>query len=711
MSKSNKDIIDSQIEWLNSIGAATFVIDSNNIVKFWSRSCETLTGVKSEEVLNTNQHWKGFYAEERTCLADMVLDEGWKEKVHLYENIKKAPNTERGLIASNWCQTRNGLMFLIFEANALFDKDKNIIGVIETLSDATELKKTQDELQTLSLAVEHSSSSVLVTDPNGKIEYVNPRFSEITGFSADEVIGKDIKLIRPADHSNENYKKIGLAFESRGEWKGELQSVRKDGSHYWERCSLSTIKDEDGNVIHVVGVQDDITSEHEAAQKLTYDATHDALTGLMNRRGFEEKAEALIKNNQASNQKHSLCFIDLDQFKIVNDTCGHEAGDELLRRVSNFFTENVRKNDTLARLGGDEFVILMENCSIEAANRVSTTLLKCIQDFDFLWHGENFKIGLSIGIVSFDETITDLIELMRQADSACYMAKDMGRNRIQVYSETNLELNKRKSEVQWITKIQKALEQDSFYLDAQAIDSISGKTKNHYELLVRMRDKNGKSIPPNLFLPSAERFNLITAIDQWVIKNALRLLAEHPEFLYKINFVSINISGQSLVNDELVDFISEQLDATGVLGNKICFEITETSAIKNLKIATNLITNLKKKGCSFAIDDFGSGLSSYAYLKNLPVDYLKIDGIFVKDIVSDPIDYALVKSINEVGQILNIKTIAEFVENDEIKGMLKAIGVNYAQGYGICKPISFESLLKQSNNVHVINQTVQSNER
>ncbi len=692
-------LINSRIEWLNSIGSAAFVIDVNNIVRFWSRSCEILTGIESEEVLNTNKHWKGFYSEERTCLADMVLDEAWKEKVHLYEHIKAAPNTERGLIASNWCQTPSGLKFLIFEANALFDDSKNMVGVIETLSDATELKKAQDELQTLSMAVDHCSSSVLITDPDGKIEFVNPRFSEITGFLRNEVIDKDINLIRPDDHCNNSYKEIGKALDSTGEWKGELQSVRKDGSHYWERCSLSVVKDTGGNVTHLVGVQDDITSEYEATQKLNYDATHDALTGLINRRGFEEKAETVIRNNKVNNRKHSLCFIDLDQFKIVNDTCGHEAGDELLRRISNIFTDNVRKSDTLARLGGDEFAILMEDCELEYSYQRATTLLKVIQDFDFLWQGESFKVGLSIGIVVFDNSVTNLIDLMRQVDSACYIAKDMGRNRIQVYSADDSQLNKRQSEIKWVSRIQKALDEDSFYLDAQPIEALDTNEKAHYELLVRMRDEQGQSIFPNEFLPSAERYNFISLIDRWVIRKALSLLADTPAFLKQINFISINISGQSLANDELIDFICAQFDKTGVDGSKLCFEITETSTIKNLKTAVNLINELKKHGCSFAIDDFGSGLSSYAYLKNLPVDYLKIDGIFVKEIVNEPIDYALVKSINEVGHILNIKTIAEFVENNEIKGMLKAIGIDYVQGYGISKPVNFEGLLEQSNNV------------
>ncbi|MBL1142509.1 MAG: EAL domain-containing protein [Proteobacteria bacterium] len=696
--------VNSHTELLNSIGSAAFVIDSNNKVIFWSRSCETLTGLKSETVLNTNKHWMGFYSKERPCLADMVLDEDWEDKVYLYNNIKRAPSTERGLVASNWCQTSGGLKFLIFEANALFDDDNNITGVIETLSDATELKKMEEELQILSRAVEHSSSAVFITNSESIVEFVNPRFCENTGYSNKEIVGKHINVIRQSD--DEKLKEIEDSLQETGEWQGEIRSVRKDGSYYWDRCSLSKVKNSDDHVLHLVGVQDDVTFEYEAVQKLNYDASHDALTGLVNRRGFEINANKLIRNENINNIKHSLCFIDLDQFKIVNDTCGHEAGDELLRRISKIFIDNVRKNDTLARLGGDEFVILMENCDIEHSHRVASNLLKLIQNFHFSWEGETFKVGLSIGIVVFDESTTDLIELMRQADSACYVAKDMGRNRIQIYAPDDSELNKRHSEIKWVTRIPKALNEDSFYLDAQSIESLSDKNELHYELLIRLCGDNGEGILPNVFLPSAERFNYISAIDEWVIKKSLTLLAENPGFLDQIKFISINLSGQSLANEKLGDFISNQLSETGVDGKKICFEITETSAIKNLNTATNLIHHLKKYGCSFAIDDFGSGLSSYAYLKNLPVDYLKIDGLFVKDIVNDPIDYALVKSINEVGHILNVKTIAEFVENHETKGMLKAIGVDYVQGYGIAKPVNFEKLLIRSNNTNELNAKI-----
>jgi len=692
--EKNKEYINDHTEWLDSLGAAAFVIDVNHRVLFWSRSCEILTGVSSADVINSNRHWMGFYEAERPCLADMVLDDDWENKTFLYDHIEKAPSTFRGLKANNWCETPAGKKFLIFEANALFDKDNNIIGVLETLSDVTTLKNLEEDLEVLSKAVENCSSSVIITDPKGIIEFVNPNFCKTTGYSIKEAVGSSINIIRVEDQSVQ--KEINASIVKSGEWKGEMLSKKKDGSHYWDRCALSIICGEDGNIKHFVGIQEDISKEYDLAKKLNYEASHDKLTDLKNRREFEYCAEQLLSNKNEMSKDHSMCFMDLDNFKIINDTCGHAAGDELLRQVSSLFKECVRKNDLLARLGGDEFGILMENCELQHSNRVAISLLKAIEDYQFNWEGRNFRIGISIGIVVFNNEIPDLIELLRRADSACYMAKDLGRNQICAYCPENSELAERHGEMQWVTRIQNALDEDRFFLEAQAIVPLdANKHDIHYELLVRMRDDDGNSIPPGAFLPSAERYSLIVKLDQWVVKNAFSLLASYPAFQKQIHFVSINLSGQSLANENLLEFIVSQLKEKGIDGKKICFEITETSAITHIVNAIKFIRGIKEYGCSFALDDFGSGHSSFAYLKNLPVDYLKIDGLFVKNIVEDSVDFALVKSINEVGKILNIKTIAEFVENDDIKSMLGDIGVDYGQGYGIGKPGSFEALLKE----------------
>jgi diguanylate cyclase (GGDEF)-like protein/PAS domain S-box-containing protein len=437
-----------------------------------------------------------------------------------------------------------------------------------------------------------------------------------------------------------------------------------------------------------------------AEKKLSYQASHDILTGLVNRREFERRTERLLSTKRQNKEEHALCFMDLDQFKVVNDTCGHVAGDEMLRQLSAELKKLVRHRDTLARLGGDEFGILMEHCPLDDAQRVTKSILEAIQGFQFLWEGHSFKVGVSMGLVPIVDTDTSLSELLKAADAACYIAKDKGRNRVHIYHAEDTEIAKRHGEMQWVERINKALENNQFCLYAQPISSLDSNKSKHYEFLLRMLDDNGSLIPPAAFLPAAERFNQISKIDRWVIENIFDLLLEHPELSNQLDFISINLSGQSLADEDFHVFIIKKIMDTMVPPEKICFEITETAAISNLNIANQFILKMKVLGCLFALDDFGSGLSSFAYLKNLPVDYLKIDGMFVKDIFDDPIDHAMVKSINEIGHVMGMKTIAEFVESDEIKGMLREIGVNYAQGYGIGRPKPLDELFfGNSNNI------------
>jgi diguanylate cyclase (GGDEF)-like protein len=461
---------------------------------------------------------------------------------------------------------------------------------------------------------------------------------------------------------------------------------------------FKTPKEPDSRLIDLTQRMANITAitilRKQSEAQLTFNASHDALTGLVNRREFERRTERLLSTVKQDKDEHALCFMDLDQFKVINDTSGHVAGDEMLRQVSSALQSVVRKRDTLARLGGDEFGVLMEHCALDDAHRVATSLQKAIQDYQFVWEEHVFKVGVSIGLVPITESTNSLSLLLRDADAACYVAKDKGRNRIHVYQPDDLETNLRHGEMQWVTRLSQALEENRFCLYAQVIEPLDGSSDLHYELLLRMIDNKGETIPPGAFLPAAERYNLITKVDFWVIEHAFGLLKENPAFLEKINFCSINLSGQSLTEPDMLEFIIEKLDNSKIDGTKVCFEITETAAISNLSTAMTFISTLIGQGCRFALDDFGSGLSSFAYLKNLPVDYLKIDGMFVKDIVDDPIDHAMVKSINEIGHVMGMKTIAEFVENDVIKGMLKEIGVNYVQGYGIGKPRPFKEIIK-----------------
>ena len=571
-------------------------------------------------------------------------------------------------------------------------KEKSLLHVV--WRDITERKQAEEELNKLSQAVEFSSTVIMMTDREGNIEYVNPKFTEVTGYSREEAIGQNPRFLKSGETLESVYDELWETITSGEEWKGKVHNRKKDGNLYWARSSISGVKNTQGEITHFIGIQEDVTHEHELSEQLSYQASHDTLTGLVNRREFERRAERLLSGTQQNKAEHALCYLDLDQFKIVNDTCGHTAGDEMLRQISMVLQHEVRQRDTLARLGGDEFGVLMEHCPLEHAHRVATTLQQAVQDFHFSWEGQSFRVGVSIGLVAITEAMPDLSELMKQADAACYMAKDMGRNRIHVYHPEDVGLAQRHGEMQWVTRIYKAMEEDRLRLYAQAIVPLDNRANTHYELLIRM-EEDGQIIPPGAFLPAAERYNLISKIDRWVVQKAFTLLIENPVFQKQVSFISINMSGQSLADESFLDFVITQLQDSKVKGEKICFEVTETAAIANLTTAINFISSLKKLGCRFALDDFGCGLSSFAYLKNLPVDYLKIDGIFVKDIVDDPIDHAMVKSINEIGQVMGMETIAEFVENDEIKNMLREIGVNYAQGYGIGKPMPFDELLGQ----------------
>jgi len=450
--------------------------------------------------------------------------------------------------------------------------------------------------------------------------------------------------------------------------------------------------EDNGRILRSNGVTQDITEQKLAEDTLAHQATHDALTGLINRNDFERRLERVLETARTSHDEHALCYLDLDQFKVINDTCGHEAGDELLRQLGRLLSVAVRKRDTLARLGGDEFGVLMEHCTLVQAHRVADEVRKAIEEFRFVWEEQAFRIGVSIGLVPITESSESVANLLSAADSACFAAKDEGRNRVHVYHLDDTELARRQGEMAWVARIDQALEDYRLQLWSQPIvPVVTGSDKGeHFELLLRLIDERGETVPPGAFLPAAERYGLSTKLDRWVVGAALDWLSRNPERLDRLHLCCINLSGTSLADEEFLEFVQERLDKSQVSAQKICFEVTETAAIANLSRAMSFMGTLKGKGCKFALDDFGSGLSSFAYLKTLPVDYLKVDGAFVKDIVDDQVDLALVRSINDVGKVMGTATIAEFVENDAILEKLREIGVDYAQGYGIGRPAPTE---------------------
>ena len=420
-------------------------------------------------------------------------------------------------------------------------------------------------------------------------------------------------------------------------------------------------------------------------------ARHDTLTGFYNRQGFMERLEQCVTATHTQ-QQSVLLIIDVDQFKIINDTSGQVAGDQLLSQIGALIKNELSETDTLARMGSDEFAVLFENYSLPEAERRAEKIRLAIKQFRYFYKEKMFDIAVSIGVVGIDTQIDDFSNIMGKADLACNIAKEFGGNRIHVYHSSDQNTAKREDELQWVSRINRSLEEDQFLLFRQLILPLHDDTaiEHHFEILLRLQDENGKIISPFFFIPAAERYNLMSKIDRWVIKNALhKMAAVHTSQTQPTLSCSINLSGQSFCESGFVEFVIEQIRKSGVVADTICFEITETAAVSNLAQAVDFINALKNIGCKFSLDDFGSGMSSFTYLKNLPVDYLKIDGYFVKNMLEDKIDHAMVTSINQIGQVMGLKTIAEFVENDAILQELKAMGIDYGQGYGIGKPEPF----------------------
>ena len=563
------------------------------------------------------------------------------------------------------------------------------IDLIEDLTENNEKKGQLLELlrkseQFSNGAFEHAGIAMALIDSDTHIFKVNKAACKLFGFSEKEILGKQFTDASLSEQYNKNIQLFTEIIEGkRHRYHSTDRFLRGDGETYvWVDVVGASVRNNKGEFEYAVMHIQDVTQEHELTEKLSYQARHDSLTGLPNRFFFETTLQALLDDR--SKGEHILCYLDLDQFKVVNDTCGHIAGDQLLKQIAMLLKQGLRNSDLLARIGGDEFAILLFNCSIEVAEKQLEKVLLALRYFRFIYEEKSFNVGISIGIVKTYTNCT-LTDLFKQADSACYAAKDAGRNRIHIYRHDDQFLAQRAGEMAWVTRIQHAIEHDNFVLFYQKIEQITGKEKQpHYELLIRMIDDDDAIIPPGLFLPAAEHYNLIVAIDLWVLQQVVNTL--NAAILKGSNIAGvygINLSGLSLGNErfyeEVINIISQN-DFRGS-GASICFEVTETAAISNITAALRLMTKLGEFGCQFALDDFGSGLSSFAYLKQMPIDYLKIDGMFVKDCLTDPVNLAMIDSINSIGQVMGLKTIAEFVEDKDVFNKLGELGVNYAQGY------------------------------
>ena len=581
-------------------------------------------------------------------------------------------------------------------AKALQDGDGKLIRILGVEADITERKLYEEALfrekESAQITLRSIGDGVITTDADNLVEYINPVAEELTGWKVDDANGRPVDEIFRGFHEEtceplEN--PIAVSMRRNRPMKSVRPTllIRRDGNELYVESTASPIRDGNGKVTGGVLVFHDVSESRELNRRLSYHASHDILTGLVNRREFESRLERALKSARAKETSYALCHLDLDQFKIVNDSCSHAAGDALLNQLGALLKSKIRWRDTLARLGGDEFGILLESCSLDEAMQTAEDIRTAVNEYKFVWDDRSFRLSVSIGIVPITADNEDVATLLSAADSACLAAKEAGRDRIHSFQENDIDLVRRRRELQWAARIKNALEEDRFELFRQTIRPLQEEEEGaHYELLLRMRDESGKIIAPGLFIEAAERYSITPAIDQWVITNAFRWLVSAADERERLAMCAINLSGQSLGDDKFLPFVIEQFQTSGLDPTKICFEITETAAIASYSQANRFINALKELGCKFALDDFGTGLSSFGYLKHFPVDFLKIDGSFVKEILHDPIDREMVRSINEIGHLTGKRTIAEFAENEEIITMLRGMGIDYAQGFGVSEP-------------------------
>ena len=590
----------------------------------------------------------------------------------------------------------------VISRNALYQLLLNILIISITLAitiwSLIKVRQTVNSLfhqKELAEVTLHSiGDAVITTDAKACVEYLNPIAEELTGWSTVEASGKLLNEIfiihngftmepeeNPIEKCLHEENIVGLG--------SNIILTNHHGKEIMIEDSAAPIRNHEGNIVGAVLVFYDVTSMRNTPHLLSYHATHDALTGLYNRREFERQLSELILEAKNTHSQHALCYIDLDQFKVINDTSGHMAGDKLLQQLTYLIKNHVRDADMLARLGGDEFGLLLKNCDLDRSLKIAETLRKTIKDFRFSWSNNTFELGASIGLVPILDISVSPAEVLSEADAACYAAKEKGRNRVQVYQTGNLELARRHGEMQWVARINDAINDDRLVLYAQPIIALNNKDHHYFEILLRLIDIDGSVIEPMAFIPAAERYNLMPDIDYIVIKKSIQLLSKHyHSAIPAINHIkfSINLSGGTLGKDDLLDYIRNLIKTYKVPNNAICFEITETAAIGNLEQAATLIKALRREGCSFSLDDFGSGLCSFGYLKSLPVDYLKIDGTFVRGIIDNKLNYTVVKSASQIAGVLNMKTIAEYVEDKKIIPVLRELGVDYAQGFALGRP-------------------------
>jgi diguanylate cyclase (GGDEF)-like protein/PAS domain S-box-containing protein len=641
----------------------------------------------------------GFSSAEEVYALPNVASLYW-DPADRTEFIRRVDAEDEIRNAEYLARRRDGQQLVLLEnSRALRDAAGRVVGYEGTINDITERKRAEQavfaEKERAQVTLQSIGDAVISTCAEGRIEYMNPVAESLTGWHMDEARGRPItevlNLINEVSREpigNPLLRALGR--EDGPPAVDHSVLVTRSGQEVAIQESAAPISDRQGRTIGAVIVFHDVTKERRLRRALSYQASHDALTGLINRREFDNRLHSAVVNAQRGKGAYALLYIDLDQFKVVNDTCGHQAGDRLLRDVTGLLQTRVRGSDTIARLGGDEFGVLLENCTLEQAARLADSVRQAIRDYRFVWGATTLSVGASVGVVEIKQDTENVANVMSAADIACYAAKDEGRNRIHVYDASGI--SNRHREMHWVARVTRAAEENRLELFFQPIAAIGSQTSpSFHELTVKLRGDDGELVQPSEFIPAAERYNVMSIIDRWVVQQAVALLQERRRRGVPLPMLAVNVSGTSFNEQSFVELVMQTVGDPAI-ASALCFEITETAAVTNLSNAIYFMRELKARGCRFSLDDFGTGLSSFMYLKTLPVDFLKIDGQFIAQIASDPVDRSMVEAISKVGRALGIATVAECVESAAVLEELRRIGVDFAQGYFVARPLPIAQL-------------------
>lgn len=677
LTSSDKAIV---VSILHSIGALVYLVDvlEDSTFRYFAHNLASeadlgipirgpIEGQRPEEILSPD-HAAQLNHYYRLCLST-------RHSVQ-FEGVTDTPNGRR------WANH-----FL----SPIFDLTGKVVRILGTVIDITERRRAEQTLAEsearLRVFYDDNPAKLLTLDFAGRILSINKFGAAHVGFEPEELLGRPaFALLHPEDRPLAERLLKQVEMQPEAVHQAEFRALHRDGTTLWFSYTARVTTDNAGSKV-ILAVAEDTTHAHALREELEHQASHDWLTGLLNRRAFEQRLERLITGLATNGTEHVLCYLDLDRFRLLNDACGHAAGDELLGQLGATLRAMMRPGGTLARLGGDEFGLLLENCGVSEAESLANDVCRAIEELKFYWKEQRFHIGVSIGLAAITPAAGGIAELLAAADTACYVAKEKGRQRVHVYRPDDVELPRWRQEMRWINRIKRAMAEKRLRLYAQpiqpAVDTCEGEC---LELLLRLEEEDGSVVPAGAFLPAVERYGLATSLDRWVVAHAFDWLAGRASQEGLLSLCTLNVSGSSLGDEMFLPFVLEQLDRTSIPADRIAFEITETAAIRDMTCARHFIETLKARGCRFALDDFGTGLSSFGYLKMLPVDFVKIDGSFVRNIVNDPVNIMLIRAIVDISRVMGKKTVAESVETAEVADTLREIGVNYLQGFGVGLP-------------------------